>query len=198
MCWTRQGRMLAGVGRCCCPCDCCIYSPGAPRGGFIACLFSEPGQTWLCPCTLCCQDSPFASLSNKGCVFVLVLGAGSGVGAAAGPSRARVDGEAESGQSLMRAKPAQPQPQGKSVRQLPAPALAPELPCPLSQPLGRAEGSSEVPVSCPADLATQKAVPKALTACTSVSTHEWCDGAPGACAAPRVWGTAGTWHHRET
>lgn len=25
--------------------------------GLVMCLFSNPGQTWPCPCTLCCQDS---------------------------------------------------------------------------------------------------------------------------------------------
>lgn len=103
----------------------------------------------------------------------------------------------------MWAKPAQPQPQGNSVRQPPAPALAPDLSCPLSQPLGKGEGSSEVPVSCSADLATQKPVLKALTTCASVSPHEWCDGALGARAAPRVLGTmqepgtTETWHKIE-
>lgn len=48
--------------------------------GFVACLFSKLEQTRLRPCTLRCQDSPFANLRNKGCVFVSALGAGSGFG----------------------------------------------------------------------------------------------------------------------
>lgn len=50
------------------------------------CLFSKPGKTWLCPCTLRCQDSPLQTLEIK-VVFsyqcwglALVWGAGSGVG----------------------------------------------------------------------------------------------------------------------
>lgn len=66
--------------------------------GFVACLFSKPGQTWLCPCTLPCQDSLLQTLEIKivfsyGC-WGLALGWGTG----ADPSRARVAGEAESRQ----------------------------------------------------------------------------------------------------
>lgn len=136
------------------------------------CLFSKPGQTWLCPCTLHCQDSPLQTLEIKVVFSYQCWGLALVCGADASPSRAQMAGEAESRQRLMWAEPAQPQPQGNSVRKLPAPALAPELSCPLSQPLGRGEGSSEVPVSCSADLATQKAVPKAVTTCASVYTHE--------------------------
>lgn len=100
--------------------------------GFVVCLFSKPGQTWLCPCTLRCQDSPLQTLEIKVVFSYQCWGLALVWGAGASPSRAQVAEEAESRQSLMWAKPAQPQPQGNSVRQLLAPALAADLSCPLA------------------------------------------------------------------
>lgn len=132
--------------------------------GFVACLFSKPEQTWLCPCTLPCQDSLLQTLEIKvvfsyGC-WGLALGWGTG----ADPSRAELG--KLSPDSLRWAKPAQ----------APATALVPVLP--LVPPPWQGEGSSEVSVSCSADLETQKAVPKAVTSYIS-----------GACAVPRALGT---------
>lgn len=78
-----------------------VFIPQQSPRWDLLCLFSKPGQTWLCPCTLRCQDSPLQTLEIKVVFSYQCWGLALVWGADAGPSGAQMAGEAESRQSLM-------------------------------------------------------------------------------------------------